>query len=52
MQPPDWNVTFEMMYDTSNYIIKAVLEQIQDNKPCEIYYASYTLDKTQSNYQP
>ena len=50
MQPPDWSLPFEIMCDASDYAIGAVLEQMKDNKPYVIYYASRTLNSTQLNY--
>ena len=38
------------MCDASDYAIGAVLRQREDKKAFVIYYASKTLDSTQSNY--
>ncbi|GAA0158710.1 hypothetical protein LIER_43458 [Lithospermum erythrorhizon] len=50
MQPPDWNLPFEIMCYASDYIVGAVLGQRKDKKPYVIYYASKTLISTQMNY--
>ncbi|XP_078163505.1 uncharacterized protein LOC144558538 [Carex rostrata] len=50
LQPPNWNESFEIMCDASDYAIGAVLGQRIDKKPCAIYYASKVLDETQVNY--
>ena len=50
IQPPDWNLPFEIMCDTSDYAIGAVLGQHVDKKLNFIYYASKTLDGAQINY--
>jgi hypothetical protein len=49
IQPPDWNLLFEIMCDDSDYAVGAVLGQRVDKK-LVIYYASKTLDGAQSNY--
>ena len=49
VQPPDWNLPFEIMCDASDYAIGAVLGQRVDNKNV-IQYASKTLDSAQRNY--
>jgi RNase H-like domain found in reverse transcriptase len=43
LQPPDWNLPFEIMCDASDYVVGAVLGQRKDKKPYAIYYASKTL---------
>ena len=43
MQPPDWNIPFEIMCDASDYAVGAVLGQRKDKKLHAIYYASRTL---------
>ncbi|XP_021733004.1 uncharacterized protein LOC110699798 [Chenopodium quinoa] len=48
MQPPDWNLPFEIMCDASDYAVGAVLGQRKEKKLHAIYYASKTL--TQMNY--
>ncbi|CAL2259920.1 unnamed protein product [Prunus armeniaca] len=50
MQPPDWNLPFEIMCDASDYAIGAVLGQRRDKKPYVIHYASRTLNSAQMNY--
>ena len=50
VQPPDWNLPFEIMCDASDYTIGAVLGQRVDKKLNVIHYASRTLDNAQRNY--
>ena len=50
IQPPDWNLPFEIMCDASDYAVGAVLGQRVDKKLNVIYYASRTLDAAQMNY--
>jgi len=50
IQPPDWSLHFEIMCDTSDYVVGAVLGQRKDKKPYVIYYASKTLNNAQMNY--
>ena len=50
VQPPDWNLTFEIMCDASDYAVGAVLGQRVDKKLNAIHYASKTLDSSQRNY--
>ena len=50
IQPPDWNLPFEIMCDASDYAVGAVLGQRKDKKIHAIYYASKTLDGAQVNY--
>ena len=50
LQPPDWNLPFEIMCDDSDYAVGAVLGQRVDKKPNVIHYASKTLDSAQRNY--
>jgi hypothetical protein len=47
VQPPDWNLYFEIMCDASDYV---VLGQRVDKKLNVIHYASKTLDSAQRNY--
>ena len=37
---------FEVMFDASDYALRAVFEQSKDNNPYALYYASRTLDET------
>ena len=50
VQPPDWNLPFEIMCDASDYSVGAVLGQIVDKKLNVIQYPSKTLDSAQRNY--
>jgi len=50
IQPPDWNLPFEMMCDASDYVIEVVLDQRVDKLPHVNCYASKTLNDTQLNY--
>jgi len=50
VQPPDWNLPFEIMCDASDYAVGAVLGQRVDKK-FECYpNSSKTLDSAQRNY--
>ena len=40
VQPPDWNLPFEIMCDASDYVVGAVLGQRVDKKLNVIQYAS------------
>ena len=50
VQPPDWSLPFELMYDASDYAMGAVLGQTKEKIPYAIYYASRTLIDAQLNY--
>ena len=50
VQPPDWNLPFEIMCDASDFAVGAVLGQRVDKKLNVIHYASKTLDSAQKNY--
>ncbi|KAG7568017.1 Integrase catalytic core [Arabidopsis thaliana x Arabidopsis arenosa] len=50
VQPLDWELSFEIMCDASDYAVGAVLGQRKDKKLNVIYYASRTLDEAQCNY--
>ena len=50
VQPPDWNLPFEIMCDASDYAVGAVLGPRVDKKLNVIHYASKTLDSAQKNY--
>ncbi|CAA7040220.1 unnamed protein product [Microthlaspi erraticum] len=47
VQPPNWELPFEIMCDASDYAVGAVLGQRKDKKLHVIYYASRTLDEAQ-----
>ncbi|XP_073136960.1 uncharacterized protein [Henckelia pumila] len=47
---PDWNLPFELMCDTSDTALGAVLGQKRDKVLHVIYYASITLSAAQLNY--
>ena len=44
IQPPDWNVPFEIMCDASDYAVGAVLGQRIGKASHAIYYVSRTLN--------
>jgi hypothetical protein len=50
IQPPDWNLPFEIMCDASDFAIGAFLGQRVDKKLNVIHYASKTFDAAQKNY--
>lgn len=50
MQSPNWNLLFQIMCDTNDYVIGIILRQRRDNKPYTNYYANHTLDETHINY--
>ena len=50
IRPPDWNVPFEIMCNTSDYAVGAVLGQRIGKASHAIYYASRTLNDAQRNY--
>jgi hypothetical protein len=50
IQPPDWNIPFEIMCDASDFAVGAVLGQTKDKKHNAISYASKTLSGPQLNY--
>ena len=50
MRSPNWDLPFEIMCDSSDYAIGAVLGQREDKKEFVIYYANKALDSAQSNY--
>ena len=47
---PDWSFPFELICDTSDYAIRAVLGQKRERIFQVIYYASRTLNDAQLNY--
>ena len=50
IEPPYWNLPFELMCDASDYAIGAVLGQRKDGKLHAIYYATKTLNEAHINY--
>jgi len=50
VQPPEWELPFEVICDASDYVVGAVLGQRKDKKLHAIYYASRTLDGAQVSY--
>jgi hypothetical protein len=50
IQPLDWHLLFEVMCDSSDYAIGAVLNWSKDKKQYAISYASKTLTGPQINY--
>lgn len=50
IQPPNWELPFEIMCDASNYAVGAVLGQRVGKAVHAIYYASRTLNASQINY--
>ena len=50
VQPPFWNLPFEIMCDASDYAVGAVLGQRVDKKLNVIHSDSKTLDSAQRNY--
>ncbi|KAK1687138.1 hypothetical protein QYE76_047986 [Lolium multiflorum] len=50
VEPPDWNLPFEIMCDASDFAVGAVLGQRVDKKLNVIHYASKNLDAAQRNY--
>nr|GEW26812.1 hypothetical protein [Tanacetum cinerariifolium] len=47
---PDWDMSFELICDASDFAIGAILGQRQDNHFRPIHYASKTMTETESNY--
>ncbi|GJS16929.1 reverse transcriptase domain-containing protein [Tanacetum coccineum] len=47
---PDWNFSFELMCDASDFAVGAVLGQMIDGKFKPIYYTSKTLNDAQAHY--
>ncbi|GJY79784.1 reverse transcriptase domain-containing protein [Tanacetum coccineum] len=47
---PEWDFPFELMCDTSDYFVRAVLGQRKDKYFRPIHYASKTLSDAQTNY--
>ena len=50
IQPPNWNLPFELICDASDYAVGAVLSQRMGKIPHAIYYASRTLNDAQLNH--
>ena len=50
VQPPNWNLPFEIMCDASDYDVGAVLGKRVDKKLNVIQYATKNLDNAQRNY--
>ncbi|XP_021748087.1 uncharacterized protein LOC110713944 [Chenopodium quinoa] len=50
IQPPNWELPFELMCDASDFAVGSVLGQRKDKKLHAIYYTSKTLDEAQRNY--
>ncbi|XP_026432408.1 uncharacterized protein LOC113329796 [Papaver somniferum] len=50
IQPPNWNLPFEIMCDAFNFAVGAALGQRKDKAHHVIYYASKTLNDAQLNY--
>ncbi|KAK8667528.1 hypothetical protein V6N13_007677 [Hibiscus sabdariffa] len=50
VEPPDWTLPFELMFDASDYGVGAVLGQRKGKVFHPIYYASKTLNDAQVNY--
>ena len=50
LQSHNWDLPFEIMYNASNYAVRAVLGQRIEKKPTTIWYASKTLSEAQMNY--
>ncbi|WJZ91111.1 hypothetical protein VitviT2T_010214 [Vitis vinifera] len=50
VRAPNWELPFEVMCDSSDYVIGAVLGQREDGKPYVIYYTSKSLNDAQRNY--
>jgi hypothetical protein len=50
IQPPDWHLLFEILCDSNDYAIGAMLGQSKDKKYYARSYASKTLTGPQLNY--
>ncbi|GJT79609.1 reverse transcriptase domain-containing protein [Tanacetum coccineum] len=50
MIKPDWSLPFEIMCDTSDYVVRVVLGQIIDKYFQPIHYASKMMNEAQENY--
>nr|GEW78851.1 DNA-directed DNA polymerase [Tanacetum cinerariifolium] len=47
---PNWDMPFELMYDASDFAIRAILGQRQDKHFRPIHYASKTMTEAESKY--
>ena len=50
IQPPNWDLPFELMCDASDFAVWAVLGAKLDQLPYVIYYTSKTLNDAQLSY--
>mgnify|MGYP004723310437 CR=1 FL=1 len=50
IQPPNWDLPFEIMCDARDYAVGAVLDQRVGKAVHAIYYASRALNRAQLNY--
>ena len=50
VRAPNWQLLFQVMCDTNDFVIGVVLGQREDGKHYVIYYASKTLNEAQRNY--
>lgn len=50
VQPPCWELPFEIMCDASDFVVGAVLGQKKEKKLHVVYYVSITLDDAQTRY--
>ena len=50
MRAPNWQLPSEVMCDTSDLAVRAVLGQRAEGKPYVVYYSSKTLNEAQRNY--
>ena len=50
LQRPNWDLSFKIMYDASNYVVGVVLGQRLDKKPTAMCYASKIVVEAQINY--
>ena len=50
MRAPDWHFPFEVMCDSSDLVVGAVLGKRVEGKLYVVYYASKTLNEAQRNY--
>ena len=50
METPDWSRNFEIMCETSDYAMGAILGQRTEKIFLAIYYANKTFNEAQENY--